>query len=269
MLSAHGSAPELVRRAQERAVVVDAACPLVTKVHHEVKVRARDGYDIVYVGHAGHDEAVGTMAVAPDAVHLVETVDDVAGVTVERPVAFLAQTTLSADVWTDIRDAVTERFADVWLPGRGDLCYATTNRQEALRDVVPTVDAMVIIGSQRSSNTNALERVARESGCARVVRIDTAADLPTDLRGVIGVTAGASVPAGLVDAVVAALAPTGGVERRRTVTETEYFPLPVGLRRRIPAAALEADRSTSASEALERLAGQAVPAAAGAGGAER
>jgi 4-hydroxy-3-methylbut-2-enyl diphosphate reductase len=139
------------------------------------------------------------------------------------------------------------------MPGRSDLCFATTNRQTALKALAEQVDAILVIGSQSSSNTNALERVARQSGCARVVRIETAADLPADLAGAVGVTAGASVPEQLVDDVLAALAPTGGVEALRVTDEDEYFPLPGGLRSRIPRDALEADRRTDASVALERL----------------
>src|SRR5918992_3099279 len=137
MLSAHGSAPEVVERAKANGgFVVDAVCPLVTKVHHEVKVRAGRGYSIVYVGHEGHDEAVGTMAVAPDAIHLVETADDVAALDQpDGPVALLAQTTLSHHDWAGVLDASRERFPDLWMPGRSDLCFATTNRQSALQRI--------------------------------------------------------------------------------------------------------------------------------------
>src|SRR5439155_4802613 len=128
MLSAHGSAPEVVAAARANGgFVVDAVCPLVTKVHHEVKVRAGKGYTVVYVGHEGHDEAVGTMAVAPDAVRLVQNEDDVAALPdTDGPVAFLAQTTLSLDEWKGVLDATKERFPDLWVPGRSDLCFATT-----------------------------------------------------------------------------------------------------------------------------------------------
>ncbi|MEY2405311.1 MAG: 4-hydroxy-3-methylbut-2-en-yl diphosphate reductase, partial [Acidimicrobiaceae bacterium] len=129
MLSAHGSAPEVVRAAQRNGgFVVNAVCPLVTKVHHEVKVRAGKGYRIVYVGHEGHEEAVGTMAVAPESIHLVETAADVAELPAfEEPVALLAQTTLSHREWSGVLDAASERFPELWRPGRSDLCFATTN----------------------------------------------------------------------------------------------------------------------------------------------
>ena len=256
VLSAHGSAPEVVAEATARAsVVVNAVCPLVAKVHHEVKVRAGHGYQIVYVGHSGHDEAIGTMAVAPDAVHLVEDPADVAALDEPGvPVALLSQTTLGMGEWADVRAAVLDRFGDVWTPGRGDLCFATTNRQGALRALADRVDAVIVIGSQSSSNTNALERLARECGVTRIVRIETADDLPADLTGVVGVTAGASVPEQLVDDVLNVLDPADGVEAVRVTDEDEYFPLPAGLRSRLPADVLAADRHTSASDALARLA---------------
>jgi 4-hydroxy-3-methylbut-2-en-1-yl diphosphate reductase len=234
MLSAHGTAPAVVEAARARAgVVVDAVCPLVTKVHHELKTRSRKGYTILYVGHAGHEEAVGTMAVAPDSVRLIETVGDVDALDdlgADAPVALLAQTTLSHDEWEDLRDAAHRRFPDLWLPGRSDLCFATTNRQAALRAVAARADAVVVIGSANSSNTVALEKVALASGCPRVVRVDTADQVPGDLSGVVGLTAGASAPEALVQAVLARLDPTGGTELVHITTEDEYFPPPPELR---------------------------------------
>ena len=267
MLSAHGTAPAVVAAAEARAgVVVDAACPLVTKVHHEVRTRAAHGDTVVYVGHAGHDEAIGTMAVAPEAVRLVESVDDVAALArPDGPVALLSQTTLAVEEWADVRSAVLDRFGEVWGPVRSDLCFATTNRQAALRALVPRVDAVVIIGSPTSSNTNALERLAHEAADGRgdeaaplrVVRIDAADDLPVDLldgRSVVGVTAGASVPEGVVQSVLDRLAPIDGVEAVRAVDEDEYFPLPRQLRALLPREAVVADRSIGAGEVLDRLA---------------
>ena len=173
MLSAHGSAPEVVDAARRRGgIVVDAVCPLVTKVHHEVKVRSRKGYTVLYVGHAGHEEAVGTMAVAPGAVRLVENQEDLDALgdlaTDETPVALLAQTTLSHDEWRDVMDAARRRFPDLWMPNRSDLCFATTNRQAALKAIASEADAVVVIGSANSSNTVALEKVALAGGCPRV-----------------------------------------------------------------------------------------------------
>ncbi len=232
MLSAHGSAPEVVTAAQDRgSYVVDAVCPLVTKVHHEVRVRAGKGYRIVYIGHQGHEEAVGTMAVAPDAISRVETVDEVAALPeFDQPVALMAQTTLSHRDWDDVLAATQERFPDLWTPGRSDLCFATTNRQQALMAMAPRCDAVVVIGSANSSNTMALARLATEAGCPTVVRINDAAELPEDLSGVVGVTAGASAPEDLVSAVVDRLAPARGIELVHVTDEDEYFPPPRALR---------------------------------------
>jgi 4-hydroxy-3-methylbut-2-en-1-yl diphosphate reductase len=233
MLSAHGTAPSVVADARLRAgFVVDAVCPLVTKVHHELKVRSAKGFEVLYIGHAGHEEAVGTMAVAPEAVHLIEDETDLEALELgpDSPVALLAQTTLSHDEWRGLMEAAQERFPDLWLPGRSDLCFATTNRQAALRALAGRVDAVVVIGSANSSNTVALEKVATASGCPRVVRVDAASELPDDLSGTVGVTAGASAPEQLVEEVVARLAPELGIELVHVTTEDEYFPPPPELR---------------------------------------
>jgi 4-hydroxy-3-methylbut-2-enyl diphosphate reductase len=256
MLSAHGSAPEVVSAARANGgFVVDAVCPLVTKVHHEVKVRAGKGYSILYVGHEGHDEAVGTMAVAPEAIHLVEDEEDVAALAdPEQPVALLAQTTLSHQDWSGVLDAARQRFPDLWMPGRSDLCFATTNRQSALTEIANRADAIVVIGSANSSNTVALEKVARGAGCARVYRVNSADEVPDDLSGVVGVTAGASAPEELVRAVIERLDPRGGVEEVRITEEDEYFPPPRELRELIGSEALADDRQTAASDVLDALA---------------
>lgn len=232
MLSAHGSPPEVLAAARARgSYVVDSVCPLVTKVHHEVKVRAGKGYRIVYVGHDGHEEAVGTMAVAPDAISRVESVDDVDALPAfDEPVALLAQTTLSHRDWEGVAVRVTERFPDVWTPGRSDLCFATTNRQAALMAMAPRCDAIVVIGSANSSNTRALEKLAVEAGCPRVHRVNTVAELPGDLAGIVGVTAGASAPEELVSAVIDHLAPAEGIELVHVTDEDEYFPPPRNIR---------------------------------------
>ncbi|MEM9746892.1 MAG: 4-hydroxy-3-methylbut-2-enyl diphosphate reductase [Actinomycetota bacterium] len=232
MLSAHGSAPEVVEAARSRgSYVVDSVCPLVTKVHHEVKVRAGKGYRIVYVGHEGHEEAVGTMAVAPDAIDRVETVAEVEALpTTDEPVALLAQTTLSHRDWEGVAVAVRERFPQVWTPGRSDLCFATTNRQAAIEELAHRSDAIVVIGSANSSNTRALEKLAREEGCERVYRINSVDELPHDLSGIVGVTAGASAPEELVEAVVDFLAPASGIELVVVTDEDEYFPPPRNIR---------------------------------------
>ena len=232
MLSAHGSAPEVVIAARERgSFVVDSVCPLVTKVHHEVKVRAGKGYRIVYVGHEGHEEAVGTMAVAPTAISRVESVEEVDALPhFSEPVALLAQTTLSHRDWDAVAVRVRERFPEVWMPGRSDLCFATTNRQASLLALAEDCDAIVVIGSENSSNTMALQRLAVEAGCARVLRVNAADELPGDLSGVVGLTAGASAPESLVEEVVERLAPRQGVHAVRVTTEDEYFPPPRNIR---------------------------------------
>jgi 4-hydroxy-3-methylbut-2-enyl diphosphate reductase len=273
MLSAHGSAPDVVARARANGgFVVDAVCPLVTKVHHEVKVRAGKGYSIVYVGHEGHDEAVGTMAVAPEAIHLVESEADVATLPDPGgPVALLAQTTLSHQDWAGVLDATRGRFPELWMPGRSDLCFATTNRQAALTEIASNADAIVVIGSANSSNTVALEKVARAAGCPRVYRVNGADELPPDLSGVVGVTAGASAPEELVREVVDRLAPAGGTELVSVTDEDEYFPPPRELRDLLaaldavvgltlagpppPGSPLADDRQIAASDVLDALAG--------------
>jgi len=276
MLSAHGSAPEVVAAARARGgAVVDAVCPLVTKVHHELKVRSRKGYTVLYVGHAGHEEAVGTMAVAPESVRLLEHEADLDALDVvdgeDAPVALLAQTTLSHDEWRGLMEAARQRFPDLWMPNRSDLCFATTNRQAALKAIASESDAVVVIGSANSSNTVALEKVARAGGCPRVLRINEADELPDDLRGVVGVTAGASAPEALVQAVIDRLAPVEGVTEVTVTTEDEYFPPPPELRELLRAvggtlaflagrpASLRSDpaaedRATSAADVLDLLA---------------
>ena len=194
-------------------------------------MRAGKGYSIVYVGHEGHDEAVGTMAVAPETIHLVESDADVAALPDPGgPVALLAQTTLSHHDWAGVLEAARKRFPELWMPGRSDLCFATTNRQSALTQIAGSADAIVVIGSANSSNTVALEKVAKAAGCSRVYRVNRADELPDDLSGTVGVTAGASAPEELVTAVIDRLAPENGVELVSVTDEDEYFPPPRELR---------------------------------------
>jgi 4-hydroxy-3-methylbut-2-en-1-yl diphosphate reductase len=243
MLSAHGSAPHVVEAARSCGrFVVNAVCPLVTKVHHEAKVRADKGYTVVYVGHAGHDEAVGTLAVAPDAMHLVEHEDDLAhvlpGVDDPSKVALLAQTTLSIHDWEGIMDRTRAQFPELWTATRNDLCFATTNRQAALTAIAKRSDAVVVIGSANSSNTIALTKVARTAGCPVVVRVDGPDELDVEAVAgarIVGVTAGASAPEDLVQAVIAKLAPAEGVDPVHVTDEDEYFPPPRELRELVPA----------------------------------
>jgi 4-hydroxy-3-methylbut-2-enyl diphosphate reductase len=267
LLSAHGSAPDVVESAKGRAsVVVDAICPLVTKVHHEIRTRASAGGVVVYIGHPGHDEAVGAIGQAPDRIVRVEAADEVAAAAVPdgAPVAVLAQTTLALDTWQGVVTAARDRFGDVWLPPRADLCFATTNRQRAVRHLARRCDAIVVVGSPTSSNTRALADTARAAGCPLVVRVSRAAELPAADLGVVGVTAGASTPAGIVAEVVDALRPAD-VERVLAIHEDEYFPLARPIRQRLgrleaagalPPTLSDAflhDRTTTADDLLARI----------------
>jgi 4-hydroxy-3-methylbut-2-enyl diphosphate reductase len=232
VFSAHGVSPAVHAEAADRNLkTIDATCPLVTKVHHELRVRSNKGYKIIYIGHEGHEEAVGTMAVAPHATTRVEKIEDVAALTdTNEPLALLAQTTLSHRDWQEVAQAVKVRFPQVWQPGKSDLCFATTNRQTALMQIVQECDAVIIIGSSNSSNTLALEKLARSMNCKTVLRINSADEIPENISGTVGVTAGASAPEELVMAVVNRLAPRLGVEEVRLTTEDEYFPPPRNIR---------------------------------------
>jgi 4-hydroxy-3-methylbut-2-enyl diphosphate reductase len=275
MLSAHGSAPEVVAAATDRAaVMIDAVCPLVTKVHHEVRRMADQGYGIIYVGHEGHDEAVGTVAEAPDAVTLIDPAWglDRFSPPDEDKVALLAQTTLGLYEWEGVLESARRAYPELWTARRSDLCYATTNRQSAVTRLADEASLILVVGSENSSNTKALVRVARNAG-AVAHRIDGPGDIdPTWLDGhdVIGVTSGASAPDQRVQAVVAALDPSGGVRRISVIDEDEYFPLPPSLRKfvailqglveggaacRTPGlpGPMEQDREWDATEALEML----------------
>jgi 4-hydroxy-3-methylbut-2-en-1-yl diphosphate reductase len=242
MLSAHGSAPDVVASARSRnRFVVNAVCPLVTKVHHEARVRAGKGYTILYVGHAGHDEAVGTLAVAPGSIQLVEHEEDIEGASLHvadpAKVAMLAQTTLSLNDWRGVLDRARGQFPELWTATRDDLCFATTNRQAALQAIAAEADAIVVIGSANSSNTVALAKVATAAGCPTVLRIDGPDELDLDALGdaaLVGVTAGASAPEDLVQEVIEHLAPTEGVELVNVTDEDEYFPPPRELRELLP-----------------------------------
>ena len=267
LLSAHGSSPAAVGAARARAsVVVDAVCPLVTKVHHEIRSRAGTGGTIVYIGHEGHDEAVGAVAQAPGRVVRIDSAAEVARLSVPEsaPLAVLAQTTLAQHTWDEVVAAARDRFSDVWLPPRADLCFATTNRQRAVRHLARRCDAVVVVGSPTSSNTRALAQTARDEGCEQVLQVADARDLPSEDLGVVGITAGASTPAGVVDQVIVALAPAS-VEPVRVVDEDEYFPLAPPIRRRLGRldaagalppplrAAFRHDRTTGADELLDRI----------------
>jgi len=235
MLSAHGSSPDVVAAASGRsAVMVDAVCPLVIKVHHEVKRMADRGYDIIYVGHSGHDEALGTVAQAPDAVTLVDPSVGLAGFGVDRSgsVALVAQTTLGLYEWQGVLDEAIARYPDLWTARRSDLCYATTNRQSAVAILADRSDVVLVVGSENSSNTQALVRVSAAEGCP-TYRVDGPASLDRSWfvgAETVGITAGASAPDQSVRAVIEAVNPSSGVEMISVTEEGEYFPPPPQLR---------------------------------------
>lgn len=236
MLSAHGSSPEVVSVATARAaVMVDAVCPLVTKVHHEVRRMAENGYDIIYVGHEGHDEAIGAIAEAPQAAQLV---DPRIGLDTFTPsqdakVALLAQTTLGLYEWEGVLASASERYSELWTARKSDLCYATTNRQLAIQKLAERADLLLVVGSENSSNTQALVRVGRNAGVP-AYRIDGPEGIdPSWLENaeIVGVTAGASAPDQRVRSVIDAISPSEGTELVRVSEEDEYFPLPPQLRK--------------------------------------
>jgi len=235
MLSAHGSSPEVVEGAKANAgVVIDAVCPLVTKVHHEVKRLAERDYDIIYVGHQGHDEAIGTLAEAPESITLIEPESGLDGFEAKDPtkVALVAQTTLGMHEWQNVLIDSRRRFPDLTTARKSDLCYATTNRQEAVLQLADSCDLILVVGSENSSNTRALVRAAHEAG-AIAHRVDSAGAIKDEWLvdgSLIGVTAGASAPDHLVHAVIERIAPVDGFELMHTATEGEYFPLPRQLR---------------------------------------
>jgi 4-hydroxy-3-methylbut-2-enyl diphosphate reductase len=237
IFSAHGVAPAVREEAARRRLqVVDATCPLVTKVHLQALRYAREGYEILVVGHRGHVEVIGTLGHAPERMQLVETVADVERVQVRDPerVAVVTQTTLSVDDTRAIVEAIQRRFPAVRLQTKDDICYATQNRQTAVKELARQVDLVLVIGSPTSSNANRLVEVARTGGGGARL-IEQADDIhPAWLEGVraVGLTAGASTPEALVEEVVDWLR-GHGFDRQRDLTTSEehvIFPLPRGLR---------------------------------------
>ena len=238
IFSAHGVAKAVQAEADRRGLkVFDATCPLVTKVHIEVMKMLREGYEIVMIGHRGHPEAEGTMGQAPSGMHLVETLADVAALEVRSPakLAYVTQTTLSVDDARTMVEALKARFPTIRGPKQDDICYATQNRQDAVKLMAPQCDVVIVVGSPNSSNSNRLREVAEHMG-AQAYMVDTAADLrPEWVAGKrrVGVTAGASAPEVLVDEVISRLRALGA-ERVRTlegITESVVFTLPRALAR--------------------------------------
>jgi 4-hydroxy-3-methylbut-2-enyl diphosphate reductase len=239
VFSAHGVAKAVRKDADDRGLkVFDATCPLVTKVHVEVSKMLRAGYEIVMIGHRGHPEAEGTMGQANAGMHLVETLEDAARLEVRDPakVAYVTQTTLSVDDAQAIVAALKARFPSIHGPKRDDICYATQNRQDAVKFMTPRCDVVIVVGSPNSSNSNRLREVAENMG-AQAYMVDSAADLRAEWvagKRRVGVTAGASAPEVLVEELVARLEALGAasVQQLDGITESVVFTLPRELARR-------------------------------------
>jgi 4-hydroxy-3-methylbut-2-enyl diphosphate reductase len=238
IFSAHGVSQHVRAEAERRGLkVFDATCPLVTKVHIEVSKMLRSGLEIVMIGHRGHPESEGTMGQAAQGMHLVETVDDVAALQVNAPdkLAYVTQTTLSVDDARAIVAALKARFPSIRGPKKDDICYATQNRQDAVKFMAPQCDVVIVVGSPNSSNSNRLREVAENMG-AQAYMVDRAADLKAEwVAGArrIGVTAGASAPQVLVDELIARLKALGAqnVKTLPGITESVVFTLPRDLAR--------------------------------------
>jgi 4-hydroxy-3-methylbut-2-enyl diphosphate reductase len=239
IFSAHGVSPAVRTQAEERGLdVIDATCPLVSKVHAEARRLASSDFDIVLVGHEGHEEVEGTSGEAPLRTHVIASPEEVAALKVDDPerVAYLTQTTLAVDETALVVDALRERFPAVVAPPSSDICYATQNRQDAVHALAAECELILVVGSRNSSNSRRLVEVAERAGCPGLL-VDSAADIPpAALVGVrrIGITAGASAPEALVAEVVQALDGLGGVSvsERTVATENAHFKLPPEVRQR-------------------------------------
>jgi 4-hydroxy-3-methylbut-2-enyl diphosphate reductase len=239
IFSAHGVAKSVPEAARARNLfVLDATCPLVTKVHREAELHYRRGREIVLIGHAGHQEVTGTIGqLPPGAVTLVETMEDARAFTPKDPskLAYVTQTTLSVDDTAEIVAVLKERFPQIVGPHKEDICYATTNRQEAVKRIARRVDAIVVVGSPNSSNSQRLKEVALRAGCPHAALVENAANLDWNLFGnvkSIGVTAGASAPEILVEQILDAFADRYAldIETVSAAEEDVFFPLPRALR---------------------------------------
>ena len=233
MLSAHGTSPSIESVFNEKSsLTINSVCPLVTKVHHEAKRYTDKGTQVIYVGHKGHDEAIGALGVSPKNMHLVENIDDVEKLNIDGDAALLAQTTLAISEWEPIMMSSKNKFENLNMPRKSDLCYATTNRQSAILDVLPNVDSVLVVGSENSSNTNALVKMV-ESKDVKAYRIEDTEDLKKiKIDGNVALTAGASAPDYLVFNIINELKPTQIVDFEHK-NEDEYFPLPKELRNNV------------------------------------
>jgi 4-hydroxy-3-methylbut-2-enyl diphosphate reductase len=242
VFSAHGVSKAVQAEATERGLTVfDATCPLVTKVHVEVAKMRREGREIIMIGHDGHPEVEGTMGQTDEGMYLVETVGDVRSLSVRSPdmLAYVTQTTLSVDDTAEVIAALKSKFPNIAEPKKGDICYATTNRQEAVKFMAPQVEVVIVVGSPNSSNSNRLREVAEKNGAFSYM-VDSASQIdPQWLEGKqrIGVTAGASAPEILVNDVIDRLKELGAKSVRVLdgVEEHVVFPLPKGLSGTAPA----------------------------------
>jgi 4-hydroxy-3-methylbut-2-enyl diphosphate reductase len=239
VLSAHGVAPEVYRNSEARRLnVIDATCPLVTKVHAEAKRFARKGNTILLIGHEGHEEVVGTSGEAPEHIRLIGSPEEAAEVDVPDPsqVAYVSQTTLSVDETNEVIDVLRRRFPDIQAPPKDDICYATQNRQESVKAIARQSDVVLVIGSHNSSNSNRLVEVARAAGALSYLIDDEKEIDPAWLEAAetVGLTSGASAPEWLVDRVVERLRSLGAteVEELRATEESMHFNLPAGVRPR-------------------------------------
>ncbi|MFO7572083.1 MAG: 4-hydroxy-3-methylbut-2-enyl diphosphate reductase [Gaiellaceae bacterium] len=242
--SAHGVAPSVFENSALLGHnVIDAVCPLVTKVHVQARRYAEDGYTIILIGHAGHEEVVGTMGEAPDATVLVQNVAEVEvlDLPADAKLAYVTQTTLSVDETGEIIAALRRRFPDIRAPRKEDICYATSNRQWAVKEMLPEIDLLLVIGSRNSSNSNRLVETARAAGTAAHLIDDQSEIDETWLDGVetVGITSGASAPEKLVTRVCDWFRARGvtEIEVHRLVEEDVTFRLPVELRRELELAA--------------------------------
>lgn len=244
VFSAHGVAPIVHAEAAERQLkTIDATCPLVTKVHAEARRFANEGFDIILIGHDGHEEVVGTTGEAPDSITLVEDPEGARTLEVENPdkLIWLSQTTLSVDETLETVAVLKERFPNLQSPPSDDICYATQNRQTAVKAMAPDCDVVIVVGSGNSSNSVRLVEVALDAGAGSSYRVDSFRELEDswiDGAKTVGVTSGASVPEILVSEVLQWLSERGfdSVEEVRTAEETLMFALPPELRRDIKAA---------------------------------
>jgi 4-hydroxy-3-methylbut-2-enyl diphosphate reductase len=238
VFSAHGVAPSVIANAGRRHLqTIDATCPLVTKVHVEAKKFAEEGYTIVLVGHAGHEEVEGTMGEAPERIVLIEGVEDVDRLEVDDPdkIAYISQTTLSVDETRAIINRLRERFPAIIGPRTDDICYATTNRQAAVKELARECDLVLVIGSRNSSNSNRLVEVAREQGCAShlIDHLEQVREEWLAGKRVVGITSGASAPEQLVQRLVDFFRARGtsDVRELEVVKEDVRFMLPKAIRR--------------------------------------